>query len=61
MVLACAVLPAASAGHACPEIPVRAFAGLAPGGGTAAEFGAHLKRERDEWACVVKISGAKVD
>jgi len=60
MVLACAVLPAAAAGHAYPERPVRAFVGLAPGGGTAAVFGAPLKRERDKCARDVKISGAKV-
>ena len=30
-------------------------------GGTAAEFGEFLKSERDKWARVVKISGAKVD
>ena len=28
---------------------------------TVAEFDAHLKSERDKWAQVVKISGAKVD
>ena len=61
MVLACAVLPAAAAGHAYPERPVRVFVGLAPGGGAAAEFGAHLRSERDKWARVVKISGVRVD
>jgi hypothetical protein len=31
------------------------------GGGTAEEFGAFLRSERDKWARVVKISGAKVE
>lgn len=35
--------------------------GLDIGGGTAAEFGAFLKTERDKWARVVKLSGAKVE
>jgi tripartite-type tricarboxylate transporter receptor subunit TctC len=35
--------------------------GLDLGGGTAAEFGAFLKAERDKWANVVKLSGAKVE
>ena len=35
--------------------------GLDLGGGTAAEFGAFLKAERDKWAHVVKVSGAKVE
>lgn len=35
--------------------------GMDIGGGTAAEFGAHLKCERDKWARVVKLSGAKVE
>ena len=35
--------------------------GMDLGGGTAAEFGAYLKSERDKWARVVKISGAKAD
>ena len=35
--------------------------GLDLGGGTAAEFGAFLKTERDKWANVVKLSGAKVE
>jgi tripartite-type tricarboxylate transporter receptor subunit TctC len=35
--------------------------GLELGGGTAGEFGAFLKTERDKWARVVKLSGAKVE
>ena len=35
--------------------------GLDLGGGTAAEFGAFLRTERDKWANVVKLSGAKVE
>ncbi|MGZ8156744.1 MAG: tripartite tricarboxylate transporter substrate binding protein [Burkholderiales bacterium] len=35
--------------------------GMDLGGGTAAEFGAFLKSERDKWARVVKLSGAKVE
>jgi len=31
------------------------------GGGTAAEFGAYLISEREKWARVVKISGAKAE
>lgn len=35
--------------------------GMDLGGGTAAEFGEFLKSERDKWARVVKLSGAKVE
>jgi tripartite-type tricarboxylate transporter receptor subunit TctC len=35
--------------------------GMDLGGGTAAEFGALLKSERDKWARVVKLSGARVE
>ena len=35
--------------------------GMDVGGGTAEEFGAFLRSERDKWARVVKLSGAKVD
>ncbi len=35
--------------------------GMDLGGGSAAEFGAFLKNERDKWARVVKESGAKVE
>jgi tripartite-type tricarboxylate transporter receptor subunit TctC len=35
--------------------------GMDLGGGTAAEFGVFLKSERDKWARVVKLSGAKVE
>ncbi len=35
--------------------------GMDLGGGTAAEFGAFLRSERDKWARVVKLSGAKVE
>ena len=35
--------------------------GLDPAGGTPEEFGAFLKSERDKWARVVKMSGAKVE
>jgi tripartite-type tricarboxylate transporter receptor subunit TctC len=35
--------------------------GLEIGGGTPDEFGAFLKSERDKWARVVKLSGAKVE
>jgi tripartite-type tricarboxylate transporter receptor subunit TctC len=45
-----------------PELRERYEAiGLEIGGGTAAEFGAFLKTERDKWARVVKLSGAKVE
>jgi tripartite-type tricarboxylate transporter receptor subunit TctC len=35
--------------------------GLEVAGGTPAEFGAFLKSEREKWARVVKLSGAKVE
>ena len=45
-----------------PELRERyAILGMDLGGGTAAEFGAYLRTERDKWARVVKISGAKVE
>jgi len=45
-----------------PELRERyANLGMDLGGGTAAEFGAYLKSERDKWARVVRISGAKAD
>jgi tripartite-type tricarboxylate transporter receptor subunit TctC len=45
-----------------PELRERyANLGTEVSGGTAAEFGAYLKSEREKWARVVKISGAKVD
>jgi tripartite-type tricarboxylate transporter receptor subunit TctC len=45
-----------------PELRERyATLGMDIGGGTAAEFGAHLRSERDKWARVVKISGAKAE
>jgi tripartite-type tricarboxylate transporter receptor subunit TctC len=45
-----------------PELNERYEAiGLEIGGGTADEFGAFLKSERDKWARVVKLSGAKVE
>jgi tripartite-type tricarboxylate transporter receptor subunit TctC len=45
-----------------PELRERYEAiGLEIGGGTADEFGAFLRSERDKWARVVKLSGAKVE
>jgi tripartite-type tricarboxylate transporter receptor subunit TctC len=35
--------------------------GMDLAGGTPDEFGAFLKAEREKWARVVKISGAKVE
>ena len=35
--------------------------GMELGGGSAAEFGSFLRSERDKWARVVKLSGAKVE
>ena len=48
--------------RALPELRERyANLGTEVSGGTAAEFGAYLKSERDKWARIVKLSGAKVD
>jgi tripartite-type tricarboxylate transporter receptor subunit TctC len=45
-----------------PELRERyATLGMDLGGGTAEAFGALLKSERDKWARVVKLSGAKVE
>lgn len=48
--------------RALPELRERyANLGMDIAGGTPAEFGAHLKSERDRWAHVVKVSGARVE
>ncbi|MES2561453.1 MAG: tripartite tricarboxylate transporter substrate binding protein [Pseudomonadota bacterium] len=45
-----------------PELRERyANLGMDLGGGTPEEFGAFLKSEREKWARVVKLSGAKVE
>jgi tripartite-type tricarboxylate transporter receptor subunit TctC len=45
-----------------PEMRERYFAlGMDLAGGTPEEFGAFLRSEKDKWAKVVKISGAKVE
>ena len=61
MVLGSAAPATEPAEQSYPERPVRVLVGLSPGGGIAAEFGAYLKSERDKWARVVKLSGAKVE
>jgi tripartite-type tricarboxylate transporter receptor subunit TctC len=48
--------------RALPELRERyANLGMDPAGGSAAEFGAFLLSEREKWARVVKLSGAKVE
>ena len=48
--------------RALPEARERyANLGMDIAGGTPTEFGAHLKSERDRWAHVVKVSGARVE
>lgn len=48
--------------RALPEVRERyANLGMDIAGGTPAEFGAHLRSERDRWAHVVKVSGARVE
>lgn len=45
-----------------PELRERyASLGMDLGGGTSEEFGSFLKQEREKWARVVKLSGAKVE
>ena len=45
-----------------PELRERyANLGMDLGGGTAEAFGVHLRNERDKWARVVKLSGARVE
>lgn len=45
-----------------PEVAARlAGLGAEPVGSTAAEFAAHVRREIDKWAQVVRSSGARVD
>jgi tripartite-type tricarboxylate transporter receptor subunit TctC len=52
----------ATINRSLPELRERFDAiGMEPGGGPAAEFGAFLKLERDKWARVVKLSGAKAE
>lgn len=48
--------------RALPELRERYESlGMDLAGGSAGEFGAFLKSERDKWAKVVKLSGAKVE
>jgi tripartite-type tricarboxylate transporter receptor subunit TctC len=48
--------------RALPELRERyANLGMDLAGGTPAEFGAHLVSERERWAQVVKMSGARVE
>ena len=52
----------ATVNRVLPELRERyANLGMDLGGGTAAEFGAYLISEREKWARVVKISGAKAE
>jgi len=52
----------AAVNRALPELRER-YAGIGAdiAGGSAAEFSAYLKSEREKWARVVKLSGAKVE
>ena len=48
--------------HVLPELRERyAALGMDLAGGTAGKFDALLRSERDKWAKVVKLSGAKVE
>jgi len=52
----------ATVNRVLPELRERyGSLGMDLGGGTPEEFGAFLRSERDKWARVVKLSGAKVD
>ncbi len=45
-----------------PEVSAKLLAqGATPVGGTPQEFAAHIRRELDKWAVVIKNSGARID